>query len=114
MVRTVVVYGVAAQVAQLIHIPCGVFNIPATVKAVPDIAAGDFLIACTPPIPKSQVSNHKDGLVKLDVQIDALIVQISVIDLIHQGHALVLGQLRMIFLQIVPPVLIVQIVVAPY
>ena len=107
MVRTVVVYGVAAQVAQLIHIPCGVFNIP-------DIAAGDFLIACTPPIPKSQVSNHKDGLVKLDVQIDALIVQIAVIDLIHQGHALVLGQLRMIFLQIVPPVLIVQIVVAPY
>ena len=86
--------GVAAQVAQPVNVPSGKIGVPVAVKAVLDIAAGNLLVAHTPPCPKAQVGNNQNGLVKLDVQIYPFIVQIAVVHLIHQHRALILSQLR--------------------
>ena len=65
-VCAVMVDSVTAQVAQLVNKPGGIVNAPVAVKAVPDVAAGDLLVAHAPPRPEAQVGNNKDGLVKLD------------------------------------------------
>ena len=81
--------GVAPQIAQAVYIPCGIVRI--SVKAVPDIAAGDFLISHAPPIPQAQVAYNQNGLGKLHVKVHTFIVQVIPIDLIHQGNALIFG-----------------------
>jgi hypothetical protein len=89
VVCAVVVDGVAPQIAQAVYIPCGVVRI--SVKAVPDVAAGDFLISHAPPIPQAQVAYNQNGLGKLHIEIGAFIIQVIPIDLIHQGNALIFG-----------------------
>ena len=111
MVGAVMVDGVAPQIAQSIHIPSGVIRVG--IQAVPDVAAGDFLIPHAPPIPQAQVAYNQNGLGKLHIEVHALIVQIMSIDFIHQRDTFILGQLRVFCFQIATPVLIIQIVIAP-
>ena len=51
MIGTIMMDGLAAQVAQLVNKPGGLFDVPVTVKTVPDVAAFDFLVADMPPGP---------------------------------------------------------------
>ena len=44
-------------------------------KAVPDVAAGDFLISHAPPIPQAQVAYTK-WAGKLHIEIGAFIIQV--------------------------------------
>jgi len=81
--------GVAPQITQPVHIPGGIIRIG--IQAVPDIAAGDFLISHAPPIPQAQVAYNQNGLGKLHIEIGAFIIQVIPIDLIHQGNALIFG-----------------------
>ena len=111
MIRSVVVNVIAAQIAQPVHIESGVVMVQP--KAICDVPALDHLIAAVPSIPEAQVRNKKDGFGELDVQIHSLIVQIAVVDLQHLLVAFVLGEVREFLLHILPPVLIVDVVVAP-
>ena len=102
---------IAPKISALVHIPCGVVVI--RVKAVTDIAAGNFFVSRAPAIPKPQIGNNQYRLRKLDVQIQAFVLKIMPIFLIHHGDALVLGKRRIFFLHPVFPLLIVKVGIRP-
>ena len=60
VIRAVVVNGICAQIAVLIHIPLCPISI--RVQAVTDIAGVDHLISLHPAIPSANVANDKDRL----------------------------------------------------
>ena len=60
VIRAVVVNGICAQIAVLIHIP--LCPICIRVQAVTDIAGVDHLISLHPAIPSANVANDKDRL----------------------------------------------------
>ena len=111
MVRTVMVGVITPKVSVSVHIPCGVIVI--RVKTIADIAAWDFLIAHASAIPEPQIGNNQNGLRKLDVQIEAFVLKVVPIFLIHHGDALVLGKRRIFFLHPVLPLLIVKVSIGP-
>ena len=111
MVRTVMVGIIAPKVSVSVHIPGGVVVVG--IKAVADIAAWNFLISHAPAIPKPQIGNNQNGLRKLDVQIQAFVLKVMPIFLIHHGDALVLGKRRIFFLHPVFPFLVVQVSIGP-
>ena len=111
MVCAVMVGVIAPKISVLVHIPCGIVVVG--IKAVTDIAAWNFLIAHASAIPKPQIGNNQNGLRKLDVQIQAFILKIMPIFLIHHGDALVLGKRRIFFLHPIFPLLIVKVGIRP-
>ena len=111
MVCAVMVGVIAPEVSVSVHIPCGVVVI--RVKAVPDIAAGNFFVSRAPAIPKPQIGNNQNGLGKLNVQIEPFVLKIMPIFLIHHGDAVVLGKRRIFFLHPIFPLLIVKVGIRP-
>ena len=107
MVRAVVMYGIAAQIAQPVYIPCGIVHL--RIQAIADIAAFDLGITGIPPIPSADVCDQQNGAGELNVQIAPLVIEIVVVLLDHQFHPFLLGKLGVLFLQIAPPILVVRI-----
>ena len=62
-------------------------------------------------VPKSQITDNENGTGELNVQIGALVVQIVAVQLIHQLHALGFGEVGVLFLQVLPPVVVVDVIV---
>ena len=111
MVCAVMVGVIAPEVSVSVHIPGSVVVI--RVKAVPNVAAWDFFVSRASAIPKSQIGNNQNGLRKLDVQIQAFVLKIVPIFLIHHGDALVLGKRRIFFLHPVLPLFIIKVSIGP-
>ena len=80
MVCAVMVGVIAPKISVSVHIPCGVVVI--RVKAVPDIAAGNFFVSRAPAIPKPQIGNNQNGLGKLNVQIESFVLKVVPVFLI--------------------------------
>ena len=110
MICAVVMDGIAAEVAVFIHIPSAVINIPFAVKAVPNVAARNLLISHATAVPKSQITDNENGTGELDVQIGALVVQIVAVQFIHQRHTLGFGEVGVLFLQVLSPVIVVNVI----
>ena len=81
MIRSVMVSIITAGIAVFIYIPCGLVAIG--IEAVADVSAFDFLISHAPAVPQPEIGNNKNGLRKLDVQIDTLIREIRAVRITH-------------------------------
>ena len=62
------------------------------------------------PVTKPQITDNENGTGELNVQIGTLVVQIVAVQLIHQLHTLGFGEVGVLLLQVLPPVVIVNVV----
>ena len=64
-----------------IQLPCGVVIIG--IEAVADVSAFDFLISHASAVPQTEICNNKNGLRKLNIQIDTLVRKIRTVGFAH-------------------------------
>ena len=81
MIRSVMVNIITAEISVLVNVPCGVVIIG--IEAVADVSAFDFLYPMPSAVPQSEIGNNKNGLRKLNIQIDTLVRKIRTVGFAH-------------------------------